>query len=349
MRGLLHTAGERVELTCAVPWIADILTEGAGRAAHGRRRHHAGCQGDGRALPAAFDVTGWRVLTRDTWCRQGQVIIRDACSSGLDLQVGGRARLRGGPLAAVWPGTSRGGRLRARARLLLRAVLLQYPALWRSQQRGRAPLHASVCSRRRRGQTVMLAGPGGIGKSTLVYGELLSAAACTCDNLCVSDGSTRGAWSNHCGCPPRDGGRAADAVRPPEAARPRRTDREPDRLVVLARGQARAHQSTPVAAAARPRRRHFMAGELRRYWAFAATLALGTGLGGSHPPVQAIADTLSSRLPCLRVTLGDHPSGLRCCASCSGSRRRRRPRGYQHDRQRHDRQQASGGTGHHAV
>ena len=50
-----------------------------------------------------------------------------------------------------------------------------------------------------------------------------------------------------------------------------------------------------------------MAGELRRYWAFAATLALGTGLGGNHPPVQAIADMLSSRLPCLQVTLGDRP------------------------------------------
>jgi hypothetical protein len=41
--------------------------------------------------------------------------------------------------------------------------------------------------------------------------------------------------------------------------------------------------------------------------AFAATLALGTGLGGSHPPVQVTADTLSTRLPCLLVTLGDHP------------------------------------------
>ena len=39
----------------------------------------------------------------------------------------------------------------------------------------------------------------------------------------------------------------------------------------------------------------------------AATLALGTGLGGSHPPVQVTADTLSTRLPCLLVTLGDHP------------------------------------------
>ena len=94
-----------------------------------------------------------------------------------------------------------------------------------------------------------------------------------------------------------------------EAAWPRRPDRlQPDRLVVLARGgkPAVAPQSHSLAG------RHlvagtYMAGELRRYWAFAATLALGTGLGGSHPPVQAIADTLSSRLPCLRVTLGDHP------------------------------------------
>jgi hypothetical protein len=48
-----------------------------------------------------------------------------------------------------------------------------------------------------------------------------------------------------------------------------------------------------------------MAGELRRYWAFAATLALGTGLGASHPPVQPLAQELSVRLPCLQVTLGD--------------------------------------------
>jgi len=29
MQGLLHTAGERVELTCTVPWIADVIAEGA--------------------------------------------------------------------------------------------------------------------------------------------------------------------------------------------------------------------------------------------------------------------------------------------------------------------------------
>ena len=205
--------------------------------------------------------------------------------------------------------------LRARARLLLRAVLLQYPALWRSQQRGRAPLHASVCSlgpaEGSGGQTVMLAGPGGIGKSTLVHGELLNGAACTCDNLCVSDGQYAWGVVEPLRLPAEVHG--GQGRRMPygrrEAAWPRRPDRlQPDRLVVLARGgkPAVAPQSHSLAA------RHlvagtYMAGELRRYWAFAATLALGTGLGGSHPPVQAIADTLSSRLPCLQVTLGDHP------------------------------------------
>ena len=87
MRGLLHTAGERVELTCAVPWIADILTEGTA----GQLKVADGTTPDVRVTvergSAAFDVTGWRVLTRGAWCRRGQVVISDACSSGLDLQV----------------------------------------------------------------------------------------------------------------------------------------------------------------------------------------------------------------------------------------------------------------------
>jgi hypothetical protein len=314
MRGLLHTAGERVELTCAVPWIADILTEGAA----GQLTATDGITPDVRVTversSAAFDVTGWRVLTRDAWCRDGQVIIRNACSSGLDLQVtAGESSL---DVVARWRPSGReraaAAVLRARARLLLRAVLLQYPALWRSQQRGRAPLHASVCGLGAAGgQTVMLAGPGGIGKSTLVHGELLNGAACTCDNICVSDGQYAWGVVEPLRLPAEEHG--GKGRRMPygrrEAAWPRRTVRlQPDRLVVLARGgqPATAPHSQSLAA------RHlvtgtYMAGELRRYWAFAATLALGTGLGDSHPPVQAIADTLSSRLPCLQVTLGDHP------------------------------------------
>jgi len=314
MRGLLHTAGERVELTCAVPWIADVIAEGAA----GQLASADGATPDVRVTvereSAVFDVTGWRVLTRDAWCREGQVVITNACSSGLDLQV-----TVGEPAVAVvarWrpSGTGRAvaAVLRARARLLLRAVLLQYPALWRSQQRGRAPLHASVCGLAAAGgQAVMLAGPGGVGKSTLVHRELLSGAASTCDNVCVSDGEHAWGLVEPLRLPTEV--RAGKGRRMPhgrrEAAWPRRTDRmTPGLLVVLARGnRPGVAPCDPALAARHLAAGTYMAGELRRYWAFAATLALGTGLGGSHPPVQHIAQELSARLPCLQVTLGDRP------------------------------------------
>jgi hypothetical protein len=313
MRAVLYTAGERVELSCEVRWIADVLIEGAA----GQLTADDGTAPDVRVTverdSAAFDVAGWRVLTRGAWCRKGQVIVRDACSSGLDLRVtASEASL---DVVARWRPSGQGRAaaavLRARSRLLLRAVLLQYPALWRSQQRGRAPLHASVCGLGSAGQTVLLAGPGGVGKSTLVQGELLNGAISTCDNLCVSDGQYAWGVVEPLRLPAEvhDGrGRRMPHGRR-EAAWPRRADRmRPGRLVVLVRGGDPAVTPCDPALAARYLvAGTYMAGELRRYWAFAATLALGTGAGGSHPPVQDIADTLSSRLPCLRVTLGERP------------------------------------------
>ncbi len=44
-----------------------------------------------------------------------------------------------------------------------------------------------------------------------------------------------------------------------------------------------------------------MAGELRRFWPLAATLALATGIGPAHPDVCGIAAALAARLPCLDV------------------------------------------------
>lgn len=317
MQGLLDTAGERVELRCAVPWIADVITEGTA----GQLAPAGGTPPDVQVTverdPAAFDLAGWRVLTRDAWCREGQVIIANACSSGLDLRV-----TAGGPTVEVtarWrpSGTGRAAAavLRARSRLLLRAVLLQYPALWRSQLRGRAPLHASVCGlaadggQADGGQTVLLAGPGGVGKSTLVHRELLAGAVSTCDNVCVSDG--RAAWGLVEPLRLPAGAHAGRGRRMPhgrrEAAWPRRASQlAPDLLVMLVRGAGPAvTRCEPALAARHLAAGTYMAGELRRYWAFAATLALGTGLGGSHPPVQRVARELSDRLPCLRVTLGD--------------------------------------------
>jgi hypothetical protein len=48
-----------------------------------------------------------------------------------------------------------------------------------------------------------------------------------------------------------------------------------------------------------------MAGELRRYWAFASTMALGTGVGEIHPRVDNVARTLAVGLPCWELTLGE--------------------------------------------
>jgi hypothetical protein len=328
MRAVLHTAGERVELACAVPWIARVLTEGAA----GQLTSADGTPPDVRVTverdSAAFDVTGWRVLTRDAWCRPAQVVVRDACSSGLDLRVTtGELTLE---VTARWRPSGKGrvaaAVLRSRARLLLRAVLLQYPALWQSQQRGRAPLHASVCGLGAADdQAVLLAGPGGVGKSTLVHGELRSGASSTCDNLCVSDGQY--AWGVveplRLPAEAHDGtGRRMPHGRR-EAGWPRRAEEmTPGRVVVLTRGGTPGVAPCDPALAARYLvAGTSMAGELRRYWAFAATLALGTGQGGSHPPVQEIADTLSTTLPCLQVTLGDRPGApLRELLSATATR-----------------------------
>jgi hypothetical protein len=312
MHGFLPTAGERVELSCMVPWIANVITEGAA----GQLTSADDAAPDVRVTverdSAAFDVTGWRVLTRDAWCRAGQVVIGNACSSGLDLRV-----TVGEPTVEVtarWRPSGQGRAaaavLRSRTRLLLRAVLLQYPALWWSQQRGRVPLHASVCGLAGAGgRTVLLAGPGGVGKSTLVHRELVNGAVSTCDNICVSDGHDTWGLVEPLRLPAEVG--AGKGRRMPhgrrEATWPRRTAQmTPDLLVMLVRGtQPGVTRCEPALAARHLAGGTYMAGELRRYWAFAATLALGTGVGASHPPVQYIAQKLSETLPCLQVTLGD--------------------------------------------
>lgn len=321
MRAELRTAGERVELICAVPRIGRVLAEGAAGqlTAHGSPAPADPGQPDVRVRversSAAFDVTGWRVLTRGAWHRPGQVIIKDACSSGLDLLVTvGEPTL---DIVARWrppiAGRVAAVLLSARGRLLIRAVLLQYPALWRSQQRGRAPLHASACGTGPAGQAMLLAGPGGVGKSTLVQGELTRGAVATCDNLCVSDGLFAWGVLEPLRVPAgvgrdRRGRRMPHGRR--EAAWPDRADRLlPDKLIVLVRGSG-----TPAVAPCDPAEAArylvagtYMAGELRRYWAFAATLALGTGAGGTHPAIAETAAALSARLPCLKLTLGDRP------------------------------------------
>ena len=149
------------------------------------------------------------------------MIIWDACSSGLDLQVtAGEPTL---DVVARWRPSGQGRAaaavLRARARLLLRAVLLQYPALWRSQQRGRAPLHASVCGLGAADRPDGDAGRAGRRRQVDARARRAAAAgpSSTCDNLCVSDGQY--AWGVveplRLPAEAHGGHGTADAARPP--------------------------------------------------------------------------------------------------------------------------------------
>ena len=316
MRGVFVTAGERVELDCSHRWLAGVLAEGA-----------LGLQSSGQDAPPdlrvtveesgePFETDGWEVLTRGSWRRPGQVLVADACSSGLDVLVSAGAPTL--HVTARWrpsvTGRAATTLLRARARLLIRAVLLQYPALWWSQQRGRAPLHASVCTiGSPEGRRVLIAGPGGVGKSTLVDGELARGGQAATDNLCVSDGHTAWGLLEPRRVPAGDGdggGRRMPHGRREAPWTGRVDSMEPDLLLVLRRGDEVTTTVVPCSpqdAARSLVAGTFMAGELRRYWAFAATLGLGTGLGAVHPPVELVARSLTTSLPCREVRLGRYP------------------------------------------
>jgi hypothetical protein len=209
--------------------------------------------------------------------------------------------------------------LRARFDALRAQVLLHYPVLWWAAMRGMAPLHVSVVEID--GVGVLLAGPGGVGKSSLVARELARGASATCDNLAVSDGVTAFGLGEPLRLPPDAGEGVADG---PERASGARTTHgrrlqtwrgrvpslRPDLVVVLRRGDQAAPsvQRVDEGTAARALvAGTFAAGELRRFWQLAAAVSLGTGVGPVLAPVEHVAATLTSLLPCVEVTLGRRP------------------------------------------
>ena len=313
----VRTGGELIELTCRHRFLSGVLAEGV----DGQFTDTDASRPDIRVTVedtvSAFDDDGWDVLTRDAWRRPGQVLVRNACSSGLDLLITtGQPTLE---ISARWrpPPTVRAASvvLRSRSRLLIRAVLLQYPALWWGQQRGRAPLHASVCSvGEDHGRSVLIAGPGGVGKSTVVNAELEHGAIATSDNLCLSDGRTAWGVLEPRRVPTGEGenkhGRRMPHDRREAPWQGRVDELAPEMILVLQRGAAKTSMSAPCdpdEAARSLVAGTYMAGELRRYWAFASTLALGTGVGCIHPQVDQIARNLTASLPCRKVTLGERP------------------------------------------
>ena len=179
--------------------------------------------------------------------------------------------------------------LGARFRLLAAQTLLHYPALWWASVHGRVPLHVSVTSGA--GGVTMIAGPGGVGKSTMLSAGLQHGAR--------SRPRTTSAHVTRA--------RAYGLVEPLRiergpAGRPRRTAAGRSRCREECRAwirivwwfsavprrarKPRSGPSSPAEAARALVAGTYMAGELRRFWPLAATLALATGIGPAHPDVS---------------------------------------------------------------
>lgn len=255
------------------------------------------------------DLQPLRPLTRGAWLSGPTVFLADACGSGLDLAVAATGDVLD---VTAWPSPSwrhRGlGVLAPDRRVLLhRAALLQYPALWWAGVRGLVPMHVSAA--RVAGQGIVLAGPGGVGKSTLLSTLDGTGDLPVSDNLCaVDDGVVHGLLEPARGASGR-GRRMPHGRR--ESRWPSRLESlETQHLVVLRRGTERRATVQPISpdtAARELTGGTYAAGELRRYWAFAATLALGTGLGPAHPPVEQAALELAHRAQCSEVVLPSTP------------------------------------------
>lgn len=309
MRAALVQAGERMVVSCADRWVARLLAEACPDAWHPVGTATPDVEVFVSADRGPMDLTGAEPLTRGAWVRRGEVLLTNAVGSGFDLGFHAEgSRLR---VEARWRPPVREGfaahAFRSRFHLLARAALVQYPALWWAGRRGRVPLHASAVTVGP--ATCLLAGPGGVGRSTLLL-QAVAAGERTCsDNLCVSDG----VWAHGVIEPVRveGGGGRRMAYGRSERPLPGRVDAlRPDRLVVLRRSNAAWPVVKPLDPAAAARvlaAGTYMAGELRRYWPFAAALALGAGIGPSHPKVTETAEELAARLPAYEIVLGAAP------------------------------------------
>jgi hypothetical protein len=307
--GVLHFSGERLGVECAIPWVGELIREASDGCLTGDDPDTARIRIRVEPHRDAFHTGGWEPLARGVACRDGSMVLRNLLSTGFDLRVDPSAD--GGTVAFTfrWRPARRERAmalaLRSRFHLLARAALVRYPALWWAGTRGRAPLHAAVCTAGD-GGVVLLTGPGGVGKSTLVNLELAGGGSATSGNVCVSDGATT--WGVVEPLRTEDGGgRRTPHGRAEERSMPNRVPSLiPDRVVVLRRGDDETGSVRPCRPWVAERSLvagTYMAQELRRYWAFAATLGLGTGIGPAHPPVAQVAATLARGLPGLTVTL----------------------------------------------
>ena len=258
-----------------------------------------------------FDTRGMLPVTRGVRAGDGTVVLESVGGSGFSQ----RWEVRDGHLdvSSRWAPSAleRAANLaRSRAAALRAQVLLHYPALWWAGTRGQVPLHVSVLEID--SVVVLLAGPGGVGKSTLVADALAAGARATCDNVAVCDGDRTFGLREPLRLAVADGG-------PAHGARTTHGRRElpwtrhvpslvPDLVVVVRRGDGpRVRPIAPEQARDALVAGTYAAGELRRFWPLAAVVGLATGVGPVHPHVEDVADRLTSRLPCLDLELGRRP------------------------------------------
>lgn len=305
----LDTVGERISIECALPWVDDLIAEGS-----------AGALARGGGTPPSLQVrverdrrpfatSSLEPLTRGAWSRDGEVVLENVCTAGFDVRLVCLPEYAEFTFRWRPPARDRvvGRLLRSRFHLLARAVLLQYPALWLAGTRERGPLHASACIAGT--ATPLITAPSGIGRSTVILAELGCGGYATGDNLAVGDGTTLWGLVEPLRVAGMSGRRMPHGRS--EAPMPNRVEAlVPDSIVVLERGRSDRPSLTSCSTEAAARSlvtSTYMAGELRRFWSFASTLAAGTGIGPSHPPVAAAASSFAARLPCFRLTLGSRP------------------------------------------
>jgi hypothetical protein len=308
---LLHTAGQRVAVEGAPDAVrAVIAATGGAEAACADLPNLLLSLEEGRR---PFDTERCEPITRGAWATdRGEAIIESIGGSGYNQlwcidEDGLRVSSRWTPTAKE---AAAARLLPARHRALSGQVLVHYPALWLAMQQGLAPLHVSVVEIE--GVAVLLAGPGGVGKSSLVSRELLAGGRATCDNLAACDGTVAYGVAEPLRLPADvtdSRGRKTFHGRREVGWDSRMRSLRPSMIVVLRRGPQAEPTVRPLSERQASRAivaGTYSAGELRRFWAIASVLALATQCGPVHPPVEEVAATLAARLPAVEIQLGDH-------------------------------------------
>lgn len=334
---LLRSAGQLVALESEVPRVRRDLVAAAGGSIESDPAIDAAIDAEHPGVHLWVERGGpftgeqLRLVTRGVWVdRDGNALLEDAGGSGYRQWWSVQEQLR---VRSRWtPRTSERAAavlLPSRHRALQAQVLLHYPVMWWALLHGLAPVHASVVEVD--GTPVLLAGPGGVGKSTLVATELARGARATCDNLAVTDGTRTYGLAEPLRLDPGldsglDSGLTSGLTRGlpgPRATRGRTTHgrREhgwsqrslamtPQLVVVVRRGDGPHPRIRPIPGEQAARALvagTLAAGELQRFWVLVGQLALATGHGPAVPPVEEMSHLLTDRLPCVELALGDRP------------------------------------------